>query len=622
MPDDIGPDDIGNQLTKLHESIRVAPRSSVSLKHAVHARMNRRAEARRYRGIATVVAAVALAVAGVAVVATSPDGNRTIVGVDTPTTPTTPGTIAPEVTAAIAPPSATTPIWSQSIPDPPLEDRATQLVVTAGDNIFVWGGSVPNHLDGSEPPFSDGAIYDLATDQWRPVSLSPLPGGFAFGLWTGSQIIVSNEGLLASYEPTTDTWQSIGAIPTGAGGAHFLALVGNEVVLPFAGQAWNLDTATWRSLAAVPTPIASVRADMVGGDLILSGGPMRTAGDPFAYRYDADTDSWRELPSLSRGMYEGDATGVVGNELVVVSWLTMAASALNLDTLQWRDLPPFPQLSVKCRGVLEAVDNATAVVSMCGQRAALPLGADRWIVFDPPTKSATFELHRLDTGLLVGGSVLRTDIVGWLQAADLGPIAVAGTTIQRSDQIEVSGLNAGDIVRVDLLDLGCALDVVSGVFDQQRSVAEARADASAAPANVNFFNQFGSYSLSCPTAAAYVRALDSIGVRGERAAPRDVLAMFQLPPTATQEGMFEAAASLITARDRALGRPGSLGLSYPYATDDPPVFIIDSYFTEFAGEGETYTLTLGQTPEGWVIAQATVQEICSRSPQPAATSCG
>lgn len=625
-------DELGDRLTQLHDQLPSPSRPLDAVKASVLAGHSRRIRHRRARSVALVAASCVVGLGGFAVIATLTDEDQgTIrtdqsnVAVTEPQTTADSVPVASDATTTASPADASVPPgpspWIQTVPEPPLEDREAELVVTTGDSVFVWGGSVPNHQDGSEPPFNDGAIADLEDGTWRPVAAAPLPGGSAFGVWTGSEVVVSNAGLIAVYDPTSDSWRELEPPSPIGSDAQPLAVLGSDVVLPFAGLAWDPNEDSWRTLAAAPVTVSGPQMDVFDGDLIVSGAPIDSASDTMALRYNPESDTWIELPVPGSQVYQGAATGVVGNDLVVVSWLSMQARAMDLDTLEWRELPTFPQLTVICFAQMETTADSTAVVSMCGQHAALEPDADRWVAFDPPTTSDTFSLHPVDGGLLIEGSILDTDTDDWIRSPLLGPVTAGGVTADRRVQPNVSrpasngsGFGGEGAITVEMEATGCVLDVSIGDAVEQLNVRAARERAEADPDSVEFLNQFGRYSLSCPSAAAYADAFDALTVRGERGESRDAPTLFgpPLPATDTPEEMANAVAEFIEERESALGRDSAFGLTGP--SGDPVTFLVDVYYDDGPKSGETYTITLEQTDVGWVIAEVTAQPICTRLP--------
>lgn len=139
-------------------------------------------------------------------------------------------------------------------------------VVTAGDTLFVWGGQpdpsvtdatglpgieCPSATDKQDCQFTDGALYDPATDRWTPVASKGAPKG-RFNhqtFWTGSRVVVwggsrydlgstgvglQNTNLYDGgvFGPGSDTWAPMPA-PVGdlAPGTYLLMVNGRLVAL-------------------------------------------------------------------------------------------------------------------------------------------------------------------------------------------------------------------------------------------------------------------------------------------------------------------------------------------------------------------------------------------------------
>ena len=139
-------------------------------------------------------------------------------------------------------------------------------VVATGDKLFVWGGhpdpSVTDAtpLPGIECPgatnkqdcqFTDGALYDPATNRWTPVASKGAPKG-RFNhqtFWTGSRMVVwggtrydvdpTTTGLTTNYlsdggvyDPASDTWAPL-PTPVGdlAAGTNMMMVNGRLVAL-------------------------------------------------------------------------------------------------------------------------------------------------------------------------------------------------------------------------------------------------------------------------------------------------------------------------------------------------------------------------------------------------------
>ena len=507
--------------------------------------------------------------------------------------------------------------WTARIPTPPLSDRQAALQTAGGDWILVVGGFVPNDLDGAEPPYRDGAVLDLSSNEWHP--LEPfLPGGFAHAVWTGDEFVVSNAGVLATLDPVSRRWREV-AVPddlaaeSALADTQFLAWFEGEVLMPFAGVAWDPSTDEWRRTAAAPATLSEPTADSAGGGLVVSGANLNSAQGPIGYRYDPTDDRWTAIPGPDQAVYQGDAIGVVDDELIVVSWLTMSATALDLQTSTWRELPPFPRLAVKCLSQVESAPGGIAVVAMCGQFAALAPGADHWVAFQPPDRAPSLGLIDLGHRLVANGTVLDVSSDRWIGSPELGPVAVGGVTIDRTVDPVLRSNQLGESVDVQFGVLDCNLNVRPGSDTSQRTFAAARSAAAGGAAEVDWNNRAGTYSLSCPTPATYEQAFDAIAVGGERGSPRDASAVFEpLGPQPNPDALVEAAAAVLTQRAVDAGRTPRIGGGI--VGQAPPVIVLDDFYDDELTAGDTYDIRLRETDDGWIIVSAAIREICRDAP--------
>ncbi len=122
---------------------------------------------------------------------------------------------------------------------PPIQPRTGQVATWTGHEMLVWGGNaLPDRTEGgsgpgidatSGPRFDDGAAYDPATDTWRTLPRSGLPGrGVTAAAWTGSVWVVI-DGLtsgdadvelgVAAYDPAYDRWSSLPSVTVPMGRA-------------------------------------------------------------------------------------------------------------------------------------------------------------------------------------------------------------------------------------------------------------------------------------------------------------------------------------------------------------------------------------------------------------------
>ncbi len=402
-----------------------------------------------------------------------------------------------------------TPGAVQTIPESPLAERAAAAIASIDDQLLVWGGSVPNHLDGSEPPYADGAIFDRSVGNWRTVAPSPLPGGIASAIGLDDTMVVLNAGRVAAYNPADDTWTEVP--PPVSDGLNQLVRLGDEIVVLPAAVAWS--SRGWRQLAAPPVFEPTSRA-VSYADSIITWGPTAGSQTGDTWRYDATADQWAQLPnSPLTQVYEGSAAVVLGDELIVVSWADMGSAALNLNTLSWRRLPSLPLLSVKC-WVDAAVVDATAIVSMCGDYAVLDEATSTWSTLRSPATAhvwAHTDLVSLGQDLVLSGRVIVAASF-WTDGPSIGPVPVGSATVDRDQVANVALVEtAGFPFQVVAeLNSGCTLSTATSSPAGQLTLSDALA-AEPAATTVEFWDElYGNYRLTCPDANRLRAAAGSI----------------------------------------------------------------------------------------------------------------
>jgi hypothetical protein len=103
-----------------------------------------------------------------------------------------------------------TPMATQNAPGP----RAGMIAFAAGGQVVLWGGTdgTANSL-GEQTIFRDGAMYDPNRHLWTPISTANSPVRAAGGLWVEEQGLAyvwagqdSPGTTLWTYNPANDTW--------------------------------------------------------------------------------------------------------------------------------------------------------------------------------------------------------------------------------------------------------------------------------------------------------------------------------------------------------------------------------------------------------------------------------
>jgi len=301
---------------------------------------------------------------------------------DTPTATTTTPTATPTPTAAPTPTTDPGLSYESAVAPAPIEGRESAVSVWTGQEVLVWGGSLsaemgahPDqvetgvlHLDDDSAPipigsvsFADGAAYDPAADDWRPIAAAPFTGGYGDrAVWTGQRMLVwsAEQTRLAAYDPAADEWQVLPAPPEPAAERPAVTLVwtGTEAILwggvdhqpevPAFGAAFDPTTGGWRELPAAPVPPrVDHSATWTGEEMVVWGGENSAAlyGEELGgAAYDPETDAWRTLPLAPTGGREGHAAVWSGSEVLVWGGDLVEGLAYDPSADGWRVLPAAP----------------------------------------------------------------------------------------------------------------------------------------------------------------------------------------------------------------------------------------------------------------------------------------
>lgn len=138
------------------------------------------------------------------------------------TTTTSTPTATSEATTSTSTQSTTTttiPNDSDPVPIGPLAPRGGASVVWTGEEMIVWGGC-PDEMCRTR--FADGAAYNPATDSWRMIPDTPIPGvWYHLSTWTGSEMLIvggtQSNRTGAAYSPASDSWRVLPEAPFGVG---------------------------------------------------------------------------------------------------------------------------------------------------------------------------------------------------------------------------------------------------------------------------------------------------------------------------------------------------------------------------------------------------------------------
>ena len=228
--------------------------------------------------------------------------------------------------------------WSEMSVSGAPEGRAGHAVVWTGNEMVVWGGYRSN---GSG--HADGGRYDPVTDSWDAVG--PAVGVLLTGagieheaVWTGERMLVSAcddssaGNVLASYDPTADTWSPTAQpnpldwkawdVPGERRGRSRLVWTGSEVLSALQAMSYEPAGDQWKPMDRLVGRRCEPTSVWTGAEMLAWGGECtdeiasgRTAP---GLRYDPTLDLVLPMaaPSSALGVRSHVAVWT-GNEMIV-----------------------------------------------------------------------------------------------------------------------------------------------------------------------------------------------------------------------------------------------------------------------------------------------------------------
>jgi hypothetical protein len=317
----------------------------------------------------------------------APSTGATTTGVPTTGAPTStplPTTTAPPTTTS-PPTSAPVPVGEMSwrlVSVSPLSERSGHSLVWTGDELLVWGGFAST--DGFVE-FADGAAYDPVSDTWRELPDAGIAGRLGHSaVWTGDAMLVwggvtdfgcqtgSSDG--AVYESATDQWRPISSAPGPVRTSHSAVWTGDEMIVwggfptqgtatsdgrfcnpppdpdaELPGLAYNPLTDSWRVISAGPEPRNFSTLVAADDKVVVWGGISAASGDWLAdgWSYDPATDRWSELPGGPLSARIRHVAAWTGEEMIVAGGqdrdgLLSDGAAFSPATGRWRAIAPLP----------------------------------------------------------------------------------------------------------------------------------------------------------------------------------------------------------------------------------------------------------------------------------------
>lgn len=230
------------------------------------------------------------------------------------------------------------PRWSMRTPMKVARSRLA--LARVDDHLYILGGQ---SINGQI--LADVDAYDLRVNQWESRQPLPIPlanlaataldgqiyiaGGANLNPTIGSSVTISDAFFV--YNPSTDHWQNLGALPHALAGAQLAAdqqalyLVGGWDGQTMRDEVWRFvptqaqnERPTWELLTHLDKPRAFLGTAVVGDDLYVVGGYDGHQELDQATVYSFKSGAWRTLPPLSnaRGglslVYDGQAIFALG----------------------------------------------------------------------------------------------------------------------------------------------------------------------------------------------------------------------------------------------------------------------------------------------------------------------
>ncbi len=240
------------------------------------------------------------------------------------------------------------------------------LAIAAATLLVIVGGLVVLDRRAAEQPAPATTPATFGT--WRPIADAPIPTRpYAVSGWTGTEALFWAGSSLsrgfaftdgALYDPATDSWRTLAVPGWGHPGLTGVFLDGQLYALAKGGGV-RLDVATgeWTDLARVETMFLA--ATVATDDAVWGIGPaaLNAAGQPdlAIARYEPDTDSWTYGPTFDGTAATADAvaglsrleTDVVWTGAEIVAWDGRSGGvAFDPATATWRtiEFPEVPDL--------------------------------------------------------------------------------------------------------------------------------------------------------------------------------------------------------------------------------------------------------------------------------------
>ncbi len=224
--------------------------------------------------------------------------------------------------------------WEEKSPLPKPLHHTTAAVVNG--KLYVIGGFTSGRWTPTDSTFE----YDPDTDQWT--EKQPMPtgrGSLAVGVIGGKIYAVGgalrkffrlvNSSANEVYDPATDRWQQLPAIPTPRDHLTVstykgvLYAIGGRINVDYGknlnvNEAYDPKSAVWTQEKALPTARSGITSQVLNGKIHVLGGESKEGTFRENEAYDPETDEWTTLQPMPSGRH-GLGSAVVKGKLHVLT---------------------------------------------------------------------------------------------------------------------------------------------------------------------------------------------------------------------------------------------------------------------------------------------------------------
>ncbi len=290
--------------------------------------------------------------------------------------------------------------WKTGIPLPVALSHA--MAVTYRGEVIALGGW---QAQGSNlTAVSSNKVYAQRGGGWveLPPMLSPHVAGGA--VVVGDQIIVSGGQADGKLNPTTEVfdgtkWKRVADLPTPR---EHLAMATDGTYAYVAGgrdlssdknssalERYDPKTDSWAALAAMPAPRGGAGAAVADGRLVVAGGEEPTSVDNSVYAYDITANTWTELPPMPTGRH-GLTVAAVDKMLFAIDGATQPSHTASTGVGEGLQMPP---RRLQPAPVWRALKDAPIARQFAGTAVA---GGKMWIVGGLTKDAATPAVYGYD----------------------------------------------------------------------------------------------------------------------------------------------------------------------------------------------------------------------------------